>query len=90
MSERKEAFMRIAVLIVSGIILAVWKGLNQILILVNWIITLIAGKRNRGIANFCEIWNTQAYMFLRYISMVTNERPFPFTHMAKNMTKFSR
>lgn len=90
MNERKEVLMRILVLIVSGIILSVWKCVNQILILVNWVITLITAKRNKGIANFCEIWNTQVYKFLVYMSMVTNERPFPFTRLAKRITRFKR
>ncbi|MBT4823850.1 DUF4389 domain-containing protein [Candidatus Woesearchaeota archaeon] len=90
MSERKEAFMRILVCIVSGIILGIWKALIQLLVLINWIITLITNKRNKEIANFCEIWNTQIYIFLRYISFVSNYRPFPFEGLEKNMSKFDK
>ncbi|MFC1753229.1 DUF4389 domain-containing protein [Thermoproteota archaeon] len=90
MGERTEALMRIVVLIVTGVILGIWKALVQILALVNWIVTIITGKRNKALAEFCEIWNTQTYIFLRYISFVNNRRPFPFSKLEKNMTKFGK
>ena len=90
MGERSEIFMRIIVAIVSGIILTVWKLFIQIIGIVNWIITLITGKRNKEIAEMSEIWNTQIYIFLRYMTLVTNERPFPFEKLDKNMSKFKR
>lgn len=90
MNERLETLMRILIMIVSGIILGIWKALIQILIVVNFIITLITGKRNKGVANLCEIWNTQVYIFLRYITFVTNERPFPFEALEKNISKFKK
>jgi len=90
MGERSEIFMRIIVAIVSGIILTVWKLFIQIIGIVNWIITLITGKRNKEIAEMSEIWNTQIYIFLRYMTLVTNERPFPFESLTKNFSKFKK
>lgn len=90
MSERKEAWMRILVYIVSGIILGLWKALIQILVIVNWVIVMITKKRNKEIAKFCEIWNTQVYVFLKYMTFVNNKRPFPFADLEKNMSKFER
>ena len=29
--------------------------------LVNWLVALFAAKRNKGIAEFCEYWNTESY-----------------------------
>lgn len=89
MTERREAFFRIIVLIVSGIILGIWKGLVQILSLVNWVITIIKNRRNKEIAEFCEYWNTEMYKFLRYMSFVSNKRPFPFTNLER-MSKFGK
>jgi len=89
-AERIEALMRIFVGIVSCIILGLWRGVIQILGVVHWLMVLITGKRNRGISKFCEIWNTQMYVFLRYMTFVTNERPFPFESLTKNYTKFTR
>ncbi len=90
MSERIEALMRIVVGIISGIILGLWKVLIQILGIVHWIMAIITGKRNKDIAEFSEIWNTQIYIFLRYMTFVTNERPFPFENLVKNISKFEK
>ena len=90
MDERKEILMRIAIAIVSGIILAVWRWLIFIFVLINWIYTLCAGKRLKELAELSEVWNTQIYTYLRYLTMVTNERPFPFKSLTKNISKFKR
>jgi len=90
MGERIEALMRIIVGIVSGIILAVWKMLIQLFGVINFLWTLISGKRIKELGELCEIWNTQMYVFLRYMTFVTNERPMPFRKLTKNMTKFSK
>lgn len=88
MAERAEALMRILVGIVSGVILRIWKSLVQIIAIINWLIAIITGERNKGLAEFCEIWNTQAYIFLRYMTFVSNKRPFPFSALEKNISKF--
>ena len=90
MSERSEAWMRIVVAIVSGIVLGIWKAFIQLIALINWLITIFSGKRNKGIAQLCEIWNTQIYVFLRYMTFVSNKRPFPFTSLEKSFSKFER
>jgi hypothetical protein len=90
MGERVEALLRIVIGIVSGIILGLWKALIQFLGVINWLLTIISGKRNKGMADFSEIWNTQTYHYLRYMTFVTNDRPFPFTGLAKNITKFKK
>ena len=90
MSGRKEAWMRIVVGIVSGIVLSVWKVFIQVLAIINWIYAIFTGKRLKDLANLCEIWNTQTYVFLRYMTLVTNERPFPFTNLEKSLSKFQK
>ena len=89
MSERKEAWFRIIVGIISGIILGSWKVIIIVLGIINWLITVFSGKRNKDIANFCEYWNTETYKYIRYLTFVTNTRPFPFTN-AERMSKFER
>ena len=86
-NERKELLFRIIVGIVSFIILSLWKILIQILAIVNWIVTLFSGKRNKEMAELCEYWNTEVYKFMRYMTLVTNDRPFPFSDVEK-MSKF--
>ena len=87
MSERKEAWFRIVVLIVTGIILGVWGYLVAVLGIIHWLIMIFAGKRNKGIAEFLEYWNTENYRFYKYLTGVSNERPFPFTDMQR-ISKF--
>ena len=84
--EQTEALMRIVVGIVALIILGVWKCLIIVLGIVNFFVTLFTTKRNRDLAEFSEYWNTECYRFHKYMTFVTNERPFPFT----NMRRFSR
>lgn len=90
MSERKEAWMRLIVAIVSGIVLGVWRYFIGILVIINWIVTIFSGKRMKELAELSEIWNTQVYVYLRYVTMVTNERPFPFKDLKKSFSKFKK
>jgi len=86
--ERQEAWMRIIVFIISGIILWAWGYLILLLTVFNFISTIFTGKRNKGIAEFCEVWNTQTYTFFKYMTFFTNERPFPFEKIEKNLSGF--
>ncbi|MDP4038961.1 MAG: DUF4389 domain-containing protein [Candidatus Pacearchaeota archaeon] len=90
MGERKEALMRVVVLIVSGIVLGVWGMLIKIFTGINFIWTLISGKSLKDLAVLSEMWNTQSYVYLRYMTFVTNERPMPFNSLTKNFSKFKR
>ena len=90
MGERTEIFMRILVAIVSGIILGVWRWFIIIINIFNWVYTLFVGKRHREIAGLSEMWNTQFYTYLRYMTLVSNHRPFPFNDLAKNISKFKK
>lgn len=90
MGERKEILMRIIVGIVSGIILDIWSMFIFVICAFNWIYTLFVGRRIKEIANLSEIWNTQIYTYFRYVTLVSNERPFPFRNLTKNISKFSR
>lgn len=87
MSERKEAWFRIIVCIVTGIVLGVWKILIIVLGIVNWLITVFSGKRNKDLAMFSEYWNTENYKYIRYLTFVSNSRPFPFSDLEK-MSEF--
>ncbi|MFA5071631.1 MAG: DUF4389 domain-containing protein [Candidatus Pacearchaeota archaeon] len=86
--ERKEAWFRIIVAVISGAILSVWANLTWILLVLNWLVTIFSGNRSKGMAEFCEYWNTEMYKFMRYITFVSNKRPFPFSSLER-MSKFS-
>jgi hypothetical protein len=90
MTERQEALFRIIVLVVSGIILSIWKALVQILTVVHFFYVLFTNKRNKDFAEFCEYWNSQIYIFLKYMTFVNNDRPFPFSPIGKNLDKFKK
>lgn len=85
MSERKEAWMRIIVGIIFGIIIGLWKVLVEAISIFHWIYVIFWGKRSKSIAEFCNLWATQAYRFLRYMTFTTNSRPFPFSDLGKVM-----
>lgn len=87
--ERKEAWMRILVAIVSGIILHFWGIVVGIVAIINWLIQIFSGKRNKSLAEFCEPWNTEMYKYIRYLTGVSNKRPFPFSDVER-MSKFER
>jgi hypothetical protein len=87
-SERKEALMRIVVGIVSGIIFYFWTYVIVAFMVVNFFYTLIKGNRSKDLANLCEIYNSQVYSFYKYMTFVSNQRPFPFESLAKNISKF--
>ena len=90
MTERKEAWFRILVLLISGIIIVLWGALIRFVFLIHWIYVVFKGRRSRKLAEFCEIWNTQFYVFLRYTTFVSNERPFPFRDLTKSFSKFGK
>ena len=87
--EQKEAWFRILVLIVSGVVLCIWRVLIILIAIVNWFIVIFKGKRNKDLAGFSEYWNTELYKFSRYLTFVSNKRPFPFSDLER-MSKFDR
>ena len=89
-TERKEAWMRIIVLIVSGIIFSVWKMLVQVIVVFHWLYAVFSGKRSKDLADFCNIWNIQIFKFLQYMTFVHNNRPWPFTKLEKSMGVFKK
>jgi len=36
----------------------------------------------------CEIWNTQIYIYLKYLTIVSNQKPFPFEKLTKKISRF--
>jgi len=83
-SERKEAWFRILVAIISGVIFYLWWYVTAFLIILNWIYTIFSGKHSTSISNFCNTWVEEAKRFLSYMVFYTDERPFPFTSMKKH------
>ena len=78
-------FLAMVYLILSSF----WTYVIFAFIVVNLVYTLIKGKRSKEIAELCETYNTQLYVFWRYMTFVSNERPFPFESLTKNLSKFN-
>lgn len=88
-SERIEVLWRILVAIISGIILGIWRWLIVVIAIVHLVIVLINNKRDKALADFCEYWNSEFYRYVRYLTFVTNEKPFPFNEL-KKLGKFEK
>ncbi|MFH0889897.1 MAG: DUF4389 domain-containing protein [Candidatus Aenigmatarchaeota archaeon] len=86
-NERSEALFRIVVAIVSGIVLGIWRVATKIVAVVHWFIVLITKKRDAELALFCNRWNVEYYRFIRYLTFVTNKRPFPFEPLSKKVPR---
>ena len=82
-SEREEALWRILVAIVAGVVLYLWSWLIGFLTVINLLIALFLDKRNQDLAMFCEYWNTELYKYVRYLTGVSNVRPFPFNDVGR-------
>ena len=89
-TERIEALMRIVVFIISGLILIVWRFFVYIFIIINLIYTLISGRRFQYLAELSEVWNTQWYVFQKYIIFLDNRRPFPFGRIRNSIDDFKK
>ena len=88
-TERKEAGVRILVAIITGIILGLWAYLVYAISIINFFVVLFSGKRNKEMAETCEYWNTVYYEYYRYLTFVSNKRPFPFADgKMKRISKF--
>ena len=88
-SERKQLLWRLLVAIVSGIILGVWQMLIGVLVIVQVFIVLFKNKKNKNVAEFCEYWNTEYYIFSKYLTFVSDEKPFPFNDL-KRLSKVEK
>lgn len=84
-SERKEAWMRIPIAIVSGFILDVWGFFIFIFALVQLVLILVEGKKEKELLRMCNVYLVQLYIFVKYVTFLSNERPFPFGDLKKEI-----
>ncbi len=85
MGERGEAFVRILVAIIGGIIIGFWEVFVKLVFLIHWIYVLITGRRNEGLARLGNYFVSYVYKYMRYVYFTTNKRPFPFTDLGNVM-----
>jgi hypothetical protein len=85
--ERGEAWMRIPIFIVSGVILHVWGFFIFCFALVQLVLILSKDKKNKELLRMCNVYLVQLYVFVRYVTFLSDERPFPFEELKKDMNK---
>jgi len=83
--EKKEAWMRIPICIISGFILYVWGFFVLIFALVQFILILSKDKKNKELSRMCDVYLIQLYTFVRYVTFLSDKRPFPFGELEKEI-----
>ncbi len=86
-SERREAWMRIPIAIVSGFILEVWGFFIFCFAIAQLVIILVEGKKNKDLLKMSQVYLIQLYTFVKYITFISNERPFPFEDLKKSIVE---
>ena len=81
--NKKELWMRIPVFILSGIILHVWGFFVLIFSLAQLVLLLVEGKKEKEFTHISSMFSNQIYTFFKYITFLSDERPFPFSKIKK-------
>lgn len=81
--NRRELWMRIPVFILSGVILYVWGFFVLIFSLAQLVLLLVEGKKEKEFTHISSIFSNQIYIFFKYITFLSDERPFPFSKIKK-------
>jgi hypothetical protein len=74
-ASRFELFVRLVLSFIYGIIAEIWGFIAGILWVLQWLIILVTGKRNKGIHNFIVGFWRYWTRAIAYILMLTDERP---------------
>ena len=85
--ESKEALIRLPIVIIGWIIMDLWGALIVFISVLNWIYALFTAKRHKGLAKFCNFYIAYMYKFVRYATLTTNTRPFPWNDFGKPIEK---
>jgi len=85
--EKREAWMRIPIFIVSGFILHIWGFFIFIFALVQFILILANDKKEKELLRMCNVYLIQLYIFMKYITFLSDKRPFPFGELEKEIKK---
>jgi hypothetical protein len=81
--NKKELWMRIPVFILSGVILYVWGFFVLIFSLAQLVLLLVKGKKEKEFTHISSMFSNQIYIFFKYITFLSDERPFPFRKIKK-------
>jgi hypothetical protein len=81
--NKRELWTRIPVFILSGAILYVWGFFTLIFSLAQFVFILIGDKKEKEFLHISNLFSKQIYTFFKYITFLSDERPFPFSKMKK-------
>jgi uncharacterized protein YqhQ len=81
--DKNEVWMRIPIFIVSGIILHVWGFFIFCFALAQFIIILVNEKKEEELLRMCNTYLIQLYIFIKYVTFLSDRRPFPFGELEK-------
>ncbi len=74
-ASRLELFIRILYWIAIGIVLAVYGFIAQILLIIQWFVILILGRRNEGLSDFIKGYLEYVVHVTPYVYFMTDRRP---------------
>ena len=83
--ETRGVLMRIPIFIVSGFILNIWGFFICIFSLVQLILILVEKKSNKELLRMCNVYIIQLYIFAKYVTFLSDKRPFPFGDLEKEI-----
>ena len=86
-AESKEAIYRLPIVIIGWLIMDLWAALICVVGIIHWVYELFTGERHKGMAKFANYFVTYTYNFIRYASLTTNKRPFPWDNFGKAVEK---
>jgi hypothetical protein len=87
MKHKKSVWMRIPIFIVSGAILYVWMFFTLIFSLVQLVLMLAEGRKEKEFVNFSSLFISQISCYFKYISFISEEKPFPWGKLKKGKKK---
>ncbi len=76
--NKRDVWMRIPIFIVSGAILNIWAFFVCIFALVQLVLILTNNKKEKEFSNISSMFSNQIYCFFKYISFISEEKPFPW------------
>ncbi|HOF44159.1 MAG TPA: DUF4389 domain-containing protein [Candidatus Pacearchaeota archaeon] len=85
--NKGEVWMRIPVFIISGIILYVWGFFIFCFAIAQFVLILFKGKREKELLKMSNIYLVQLHIFIRYVTFLSDKRPFPFGELEKEIKK---
>ncbi|MFK4764391.1 DUF4389 domain-containing protein [Desulfobaculum sp. SPO524] len=83
--ERKAVLIRFLYTIVIFIAFEVVRLLAELGTLVQYGIVLVTQKESEPLRSFCNAMSRYAYLCLRYMTLNSNTKPFPFSPLPKDV-----